>query len=131
PSSRLLHASGPGPSGKALPLSEADATSAFAAVRATVESEVARLNELRGRAPDRSEDRRRAMAAAACDTSKEAQLMHRYEMAHERSLRAAIRQLLELHKSGADLAGAEADAESPDGCRPGEPPGPEAAEKTN
>ena len=72
---------------------------------------MARLRERRGQVPDLAGERRRAMAAAACDTSKEAQLMHRYEMAHERSLRAAIRQLLELHRSGADLAEAEPEPE--------------------
>src|SRR5947209_20428246 len=82
-SSRLLHAHVPGPGGRVLPLGEADAAAAFEAVRRTVESEVARLEELRGRAADPSEGRRRAMAAAG-DMTREAQLRHRYEMEHER-----------------------------------------------
>jgi hypothetical protein len=102
-SSRLLHSHVPGPGGRVLPLSEADACAAFEEVRRTVESELARLRDLRERAPDPSEGRRRAMMAAAADTSREALLMHRYEMAHEASLRAAIRQLLALERSGADL----------------------------
>ncbi len=36
-------------------------------------------------------------------TSKEAQLLHRYEMAHEKSLKWALRQLMALEKSGIDL----------------------------
>ena len=47
--------------------------------------------------------RRRAIDLACAPTSKEAQLLHRYEVAHETSLRAAIRGLLTLEKSGADL----------------------------
>ena len=88
-------------------------------MRRTVESEVARLRGLREHAADLSERRRRAMAAAAADTSKEAQLMHRYEMDHERSMRSAIRQLLALEKSGADLP--EADEAGPEA-----PPEPKA-----
>jgi hypothetical protein len=37
--------------------------------------------------------------------SPEIMLLHRYEMAHERSLRAAIKDLMALEKSGADLPG--------------------------
>ncbi len=103
-SGRLLGAHVPGLCGKPVPLAAAEAGAAFAAVRAKVESEVARLRDLRAWAADPSEGRRRAMEAAATDTSKEAQLRHRYEMAHEKSLRSSIRGLLALEKSGADLA---------------------------
>ena len=47
--------------------------------------------------------RRRSIDWRARPTSKEAQLLHRYERAHEESLRAAIRLLLTLERSGADL----------------------------
>ncbi len=43
------------------------------------------------------------MEAATADTSHELRLVHRYEMDHERSLRWALRQLMALEKSGADL----------------------------
>ncbi|HEY2157578.1 MAG TPA: hypothetical protein VGH33_18260 [Isosphaeraceae bacterium] len=39
------------------------------------------------------------------NVSPEIMLLHRYEMAHERSLRAAIKDLVALEKSGADLGG--------------------------
>ncbi len=43
-------------------------------------------------------------AATAADKVKhELRLVHRYEMDHERSLRWALRQLMALEKSGADL----------------------------
>ena len=66
------------------------------------------------------------MEAAATDTSKEAQLRHRYEMAHEKSLRSAIRGLLALEKSRrADLAGRDAADPGPEPVAPAESP-PEA-----
>ena len=102
-SGRLLSVHVPAPGGRTVPLAAAEAGAAFAAVRAKVESEVARLRDLREHVADPSEERRRAMGAAAADTSKEAQLRHRYEMAHEQSLQSSIRGLLALEKSGADL----------------------------
>jgi hypothetical protein len=47
--------------------------------------------------------RARAVEAACRDVSKAGVLHHRYEMAHDRSLRATIGQLMALGKSGADL----------------------------
>ena len=55
---------------------------------------------LRRRLP---EYRARLMDLAIAPTSKEAQLLHRYEREHEKALYAAIRGLLALEKSGADL----------------------------
>ena len=137
-SARLLRSNLPGPGGERLPLTAAEAGAAFEAVRRTVESEVARLRDLREHAADLSVWRRQAMEAAAADTSKEAQLMHRYEMAHERSLRSAIRQLLALAKSGADLPDEpepgpeppEPEPRRPDPGHPAAPPEPEASEKS-
>ena len=117
-SGRLLSVHVPAPGGRTVPLAAAEAGAAFAAVRAKVESEVARLRDLRRWAADPAEGRRRAMEAAATDTSKEAQLRHRYEMAHEQSLRSAIRQLLALEKSGADLAGRDAADPGPEPVAP-------------
>ncbi|HEY2156886.1 MAG TPA: hypothetical protein VGH33_14740, partial [Isosphaeraceae bacterium] len=39
------------------------------------------------------------------NVSPEIMLLHRYEMAHERSLRAAVKDLVALERSGADLVG--------------------------
>jgi hypothetical protein len=59
-------------------------------------------------------DHRRKLAAQPVESTAEMKfvgvtpeimLLHRYEMAHERSLRAAIRDLVALEKSGADLEG--------------------------
>ena len=111
-SGRLLRVHVPAPGGRTVPLSAAEAGAAFAAVRAKVESEVARLRDLRQHVADPAEGRRRAMEAAATDTSKEAQLRHRYEMAHEQSLRSSIRGLLALEKSGADLPDPPAEPEA-------------------
>ena len=57
--------------------------------------------------------RGRAIDAVCVDTSKEGQLQHRYEMAHDRSLRATIKALMTLQKSGADLAERAAETIAP------------------
>ncbi len=113
-SARLLAARKPG--AKPLPKGEAEAT--VAALRRTAAEAMARLRDLRLHAPDTGPDRRRAMEAATADTSHELRLIHRYEMDHERSLRWALRQLMALEKSGADLRDepeAEPEAEPPAG----------------
>ncbi len=106
-SARLLAARKPG--AKPLPKGEAEAT--VAALRRTAAEAMARLRERRKDVPDPGPARRRAMEAATADTSHELRLVHRYEMDHERSLRWALRQLMALEKSGADLAEPEAAAE--------------------
>ncbi len=98
-SARLLAARKPG--AKPLPKGEAEET--VAALRRTAAEAMARLRERRRDAPDPAPARRRAMEAATADTSHELRLVHRYEMDHERSLRWALRQLMALEKSGADL----------------------------
>ncbi len=98
-SARLLAARKPG--ARPLPKGEAEAT--VAALRRTAAEAMARLRERRNDVPDRGPARRRAMEAATADTSHELRLVHRYEMDHERSLRWALRQLIALEKSGADL----------------------------
>ncbi len=98
-SARLLAARKPG--AKPLPKGEAEAT--VAALRRTAAEAMARLRERRKDVPDPGPARRRAMEAATADTSHELRLVHRYEMDHERSLRWALRQLMALEKSGADL----------------------------
>ncbi len=75
----------------------------MASLRRTAAEAMARLRERRNDVPDPGPARRRAMEAATADTSHELRLVHRYEMDHERSLRWALRQLMALEKSGADL----------------------------
>ncbi len=99
-SARLLIASDPDEE----PLAEADARRAVAAILRASESERRRLRALRARLEDPSELRRRAIAVACVDSSKEAVLLHRYEMAHDPSLRATLKELRTLAKSGADLS---------------------------
>ena len=124
-SARLLRSHAPG----AKPLPAGEAEGSVAGLRRLAAGAMDRLRELRRHAPDPSADRRRAMEAAGGDTSKEAQLRHRYEMAHEQSLRSAIRGLLALEKSGADLAGRDAADPGPEPVAPagspGEAPSPE------
>ncbi len=112
-SARLLASRKPG--ARPLPKGEAEAT--VAALRRTAAEAMARLRERRNDAPDPAPARRRAMEAATADTSHELRLIHRYEMDHERSLRWALRQLMALEKSGADLR---------DEPEPGPEPEPEA-----
>ena len=124
-SARLLASRKPG--GKPLPKGEAEET--VAALRRTAAEAMARLRERRPHAPDPGPDRRRAMEAASADTSHELRLVHRYEMDHERTLRWALRQLMALAKSGADLpaeleSGPEAASEAEAG--PGAPEKPDA-----
>ncbi len=98
-SARLLAARKPG----VRPLPAGEAEESVAALRRTAAEAMARLRERRKDVPDPGPDRRRAMEAATADTSHELRLVHRYEMDHERSLRWALRQLMALEKSGADL----------------------------
>jgi hypothetical protein len=86
-----------------------------------VSGAIAQLRELRARAIEPEVLRAEAVAAACADDSKGAQLQHRYEMAHERSLRSAIRQLLALEKSGADLPDLTEPEPCPEEALPAEP----------
>ena len=86
----------------------------MASLRRKASEAIDQLREARRELPDRSRDRRHAMEAASADTSAEARLRHRYEMEHEKSLYAALRELRALAKSGLDLpdepeAGSEPD----------------------
>ena len=75
--------------------------------------------------------RRRAIDAAGASVSKEAQLLHRYEAAHEKSLNAAIRGLLALEKSGADLPEAEPPTKPEPEAAPAGPAGPEKTDSNH
>ena len=79
-SARLLPAHVPAVGGKVVPLAEADARAAFEEVRRTVESEVARLRDLREQAP------RPGRAAAAGDRGRRRPTRRRRRM-----LRAPLR----------------------------------------
>ena len=90
---------------------------AAATLRAFCLGQAAEIRRERSGFWDPSVLRRRSIDLACAPTSKEAQLLHRYERAHEESLRAAIRLLLTLERSGADLpeppeAAPEAEAEA-------------------
>ncbi len=87
------------------PLSDGEAKRAVATILRASEAERARLRATRARLEDTEELRRRAIGVACVDTSREAVLLHRYEMAHDRSLRATLKELRTLAKSGADEAG--------------------------
>ena len=101
-SARLLASRKPG--GKPLPKGEAEETVAGSTASDGGRGDgPAPARKRRKEARDPGPDRRRAMEAASADTSHELRLMHRYEMDHERSLRWALRQLMALAKSGADL----------------------------
>lgn len=89
---------------KPAPLDPAEAEGIVAGLRAGVAEHLAELAEARAALPAEPPERRRAVEAACLDASKEGQLLHRYEMAHERSLRGSIKQLSDLAKSGADEA---------------------------
>ena len=98
----------------------------MAALRRTAAEAMGRLRERRNDVPDPGPARRRAMEAATADTSHELRLVHRYEMDHERSLRWALRQLMALEKSGADLREPESE---PEVESPAAPAGPDVPEK--
>jgi hypothetical protein len=100
------------------PFPPREAREAAGALRAVFAEMIAELRERRARYAPTSTLRRRAIDEALVDDSAEARLLHRYEMAHDRVLRATLGELRALEKAGADLADeAEAKAEA----------GPEAA----
>lgn len=84
----------------------------------------------RSRWPSAADLRARAEAEALCDDSAEGQRAHRYEMAHERSLRAAIKGLIDLEKSGADVTEPKGEPEAP-AETPVTPPTPVAPTEAN
>ncbi len=97
---------------------------AAATLRATCAERIAELRRERSGFWDPAVLRKRTIDAAAAPLSREAQLMHRYEVAHEKSLYAAIRGLLTLEKSGADLPDPEPEAPPAEAAAP--PAAPEA-----
>ncbi len=103
------------------PLPEDEHEAAVEALRRAVAEQLERLRERRRRVPEPDDLRRRAVAAAYADGTEEGKLRHRYEMAIDRSLRATIGQLIMLEKSGADLAGSEAEPEEAEGDASDEP----------
>jgi hypothetical protein len=105
---RLLAAVDPeeAPPGTA-PFPPREAKQAAEALRSLFAEEVAGLEARRSRLTPTATLRRRAIDEALVDDSPEARLLHRYEMAHDRVLRASIKELIALDKSGADLAEAE------------------------
>ena len=82
----------------------AEAVATVAGLRRLAAANLRRLRALRRQAVDPAEQRALAVAAASAVTTKGAELHHRYEMAHDRVLRGTIKQLMDLARSGADLA---------------------------
>jgi hypothetical protein len=86
------------------PLRGSEAEAAAGRLRTRVAEALGELRAHRGTLPEPALLRARAIAAASADASEEAERIHRYEMAHDRSLRATIAQLMALEKSRAELA---------------------------
>ena len=93
------------------PLSDDEAEQTVVDLAALVDEARDGLRALRERYTDPAVLRRREVDAECVDASPEAKLQHRYEMAHDRSLRATIAQLIALDRSGADLSESEEDEE--------------------
>ncbi|HEY2159069.1 MAG TPA: hypothetical protein VGH33_25800, partial [Isosphaeraceae bacterium] len=94
------------------PLPEDEHGAAAETLRRAIAEQLERLREMRRKAAEPDDLRRRAVAAAYADGTEEGKLRHRYEMAIDRSLRATIAQLIMLEKSGADLGGDGAGSEA-------------------
>jgi hypothetical protein len=103
------------------PFGPREAREAAGALRAVFAEMVAELRRRRARFADAATLRRRAIDEALVEDTPEARLLHRYEMAHDRVLRASIKELASLGKSGADLAGAEEDENDPSEAVSGPP----------
>src|SRR6201999_2401813 len=80
--------------------------------RACVLAMSGKLAADRSRFGDTSAARAEAIAAALVDESPEGRLLHRYEMSHDRALRATIKELAALAKSGADLEGRQVETKA-------------------
>jgi hypothetical protein len=104
-SNRLLAAAAPdeAPPGTK-PFAPREAKQAAEALRALIAEEIAGLESRRSRFTPTAVSRQRAIDEALVDDSAEGRLLHRYEMAHDRVLRATLKELMALEKSGADLA---------------------------
>ncbi len=100
------------------PLAGDAAEDAIAELLGLADDARAELRKLRKRLDDPATVRRRAIAAACVDDSKQAVLQHRYEMAHDRSLRATLKELRTLAKSGADEVGRREDLAAPSVAAP-------------
>jgi hypothetical protein len=85
------------------PPTPATASRAMDRLREVVTAMRANVAADRARFASTAAHRAHAATAASVDESKEGLLLHRYEMAHDRSLRATIGQLMALERSGADL----------------------------
>jgi hypothetical protein len=125
-SARLLAANAPGNGIDRLPADRR--AEAVEGLRGLIAEQLGRLEGLRREVPDPAVLRRRAIDAALAEVSEAEELRHRYEMAHDRSLRATIGQLMALERSGADLAGSESEPEEKSGDASDDPAPSEGAE---
>ena len=78
-------------------------------LRRVIAVSIAEHQERRATLPDLADDRRSAVAAALARDAEGGETRHRYEMAHDRALRAIVAQFLARSRSGADLGGDEGD----------------------
>jgi hypothetical protein len=104
---------------------------AAATLRAVCAGRLAEVREERSKYCDLPLFRRRLIDQAIAPTSKEAQLLHRYEREHEKALHAAIRGLQALEKSGADLPEPPTEPETAPEAVAAAPAGQGASEKTD
>jgi hypothetical protein len=102
-SARLLAANVPDSKVHPHPLPAELFESAALDLRGLIAESIAELTTLRHQADDPDVLRKQAADAAIDTASIEMHLRHRYEMAHDQSLRATINQLTALEKSGGDL----------------------------
>jgi hypothetical protein len=110
---RLLAMNEPEDAPGTAPFAPREAKQAVAALRSLFARVVDGLRRRRARFAPTATLRCRAIDEALVDDSAEGRLLHRYEMTHDRVLRATLKELRDLDRSGADLAG-EADESSQD-----------------
>lgn len=83
-------------------------------IRAVAREQVADLlAELAGREPTAT-SRSRHVELRAAEPTERGRSLHRYEMAHDRSFRATLNQLMAMARSGLDEAGTLDEADGPD-----------------
>jgi len=93
-------------------LTDAQADATAEALRGFIDDRLAALVEDLAGFPDPSLVRDRIAQAAAVDASPEGRALLRYEGQHDRSFRATLNQLIQLTRTGADLADADTDTDT-------------------
>jgi len=93
-------------------LTDAEADATAEALRGFIDDRLAALVEDLAGFPDPSLVRDRIAHAAAVDASPEGRALLRYEGQHDRSFRATLNQLIQLTRTGADLADTDTDTDT-------------------